>query len=92
MKQLIQKLTETFSPSGYESVIREVIRQEVKPLSDAIRVDALGNLVVRNGTKTKNGLRIMLAAHMDEIGLMATHIDETVSSALPVWAASARKP
>ncbi len=76
MKKLIQKLTETFSPSGNESVIREVIRQEVKPLSDAIHVDALGNLVVRRGAKTKNGLRIMLAAHMDEIGLMATHIDE----------------
>ncbi|HTX89875.1 MAG TPA: M42 family metallopeptidase [Anaerolineales bacterium] len=76
MKALIQKLTETFSPSGFESVIREVIRGEVKPLADEIRVDALGNLLVRKGAKAANGLRIMLAAHMDEIGLMATHIDE----------------
>ena len=44
MKQLIQKLTETFSPSGYESAIRDVIRAEVEPLADEIRVDALGNL------------------------------------------------
>jgi endoglucanase len=76
MKDLIQKLTETFSPSGFESAICDVIRQEVKPLADEIHVDALGNLVASKGTRSKNGLRIMLAAHMDEIGLMATHIDE----------------
>ena len=76
MKPLIQKLTETFSPSGYESVVREIIRDEVKPFADEIRVDALGNLIVRKGSKGKNGKRIMLAAHMDEIGLMVTHIDE----------------
>ena len=76
MKNLIQKLTETFSPSGYESAIREVIRSEVEPLADEVRVDALGNLIARKGTRGKNGRRIMLAAHMDEIGLIATHIDE----------------
>ena len=76
MKQLIQKLTETFSPSGYENAIREVIRKEIKPLADEIRVDALGNLIARKGKQSANGKRIMLAAHMDEIGLMATHIDE----------------
>jgi putative aminopeptidase FrvX len=76
MKSLIQKLTETFSPSGFESAIREVIRAEVEALGDEVRVDALGNLIVRKGTKGRNGKRIMLAAHMDEIGLMGTHIDE----------------
>jgi tetrahedral aminopeptidase len=75
MKQLIQKLTETFSPSGYETAIREVIRAEIAPLADEIRVDALGNLIARKGTRSPQGKRIMLAAHMDEIGLMATHID-----------------
>jgi endoglucanase len=75
MKKLIQKLTDTFSPSGYESAIREVIRLEVEALADEVRVDALGNLIIRKGTRGKNGKRIMLAAHMDEIGLMVTHID-----------------
>lgn len=75
MKQLIQKLTETFSPSGYESAIREVIRAEVKPFADEIRVDPLGSLIVRKGQAKKNGKKIMIAAHMDEIGLVATHID-----------------
>ncbi len=72
MKSLLQKLTETFSPSGYESAIRDVIRAEVEPLADEISVDALGNLVARKG---KGGKKIMIAAHMDEIGLVATHID-----------------
>jgi tetrahedral aminopeptidase len=76
MKPLIKKLTETSSPSGYESAIREFIRLEVEPLADEIRVDALGSLIVRKGEKGRNGRRIMLAAHMDEIGLIATHIDE----------------
>ena len=75
MKSLIQKLTETFSPSGYESAIREVIRAEVEPFADEVRVDALGSLIIRKGEKGKNGRRIMLAAHMDEIGLIATHVD-----------------
>ncbi len=73
MKSLIQKLTDTFSPSGYESAIRDVIRAEVEPLADEIRVDALGNLIVRKGS---GGKKIMIAAHMDEIGIIATHIDE----------------
>jgi tetrahedral aminopeptidase len=73
MKSLIQKLVETTGPSGYESRIREVIRAEVAPYADEIRVDALGNLIVRKG---QTGKKIMLAAHMDEIGVIITHIDE----------------
>ena len=75
MKQLIQKLTETFSPSGYENAICEVIREEIKPFVNETRVDALGNLVARKGSRSIAGMRIMLAGHMDEIGLMVTHVD-----------------
>ena len=76
MKGLIQKLTETFSPSGYEEDIREVILDEIQSLADEVRVDNLGNIIARKGERTQNGRRVMLAAHMDEIGLIATHIDE----------------
>ncbi len=76
MKQLIQNLTETFSPSGYEDAIRDLILAEIKPLADETRVDTLGNIIARKGEKTSNGQRVMVAAHMDEIGLIATHIDE----------------
>jgi tetrahedral aminopeptidase len=76
MKALLQRLTDTFSPSGYEDAIRKVIRKEVEGAADGIRADALGNLIVRKGRAGKGGKRIMIAAHMDEIGLMATHVDE----------------
>ena len=76
MKELIKKLTETFSPSGYEDAVREVILAEIRPLADEIRVDALGNIIAHKGKKTAKGKRVMVAAHMDEIGLIATHIDE----------------
>lgn len=76
MKELLKKLTETFSPSGYEDAIRKVILAEIESLADEIRVDALGTIIVRKGEKTLGGKRVMVAAHMDEIGLIATHIDE----------------
>lgn len=76
MKDLIQKLVETMSPSGFESPIRQVVRTEVEPLSDQVRVDKLGNLIATKGDAHPQGLKIMLVAHMDEIGVMATHIDE----------------
>lgn len=74
MKSLIQKLVETTSPSGYEAAIRAVVRAEVEPLADEVRVDALGNLIVRKGS---GGQKIMLSAHMDEIGVIVTHIEES---------------
>jgi len=77
MKQLLKTLTETFGPSGYEDEVRKLILKEIKPLADEVRVDALGNLIVRKkpAANSKNPKRIMLAAHMDEIGVIASHID-----------------
>lgn len=76
MKSLIKKLVETTGPSGYESHIREVIRAEVEPLADEIRVDALGSLIVRKGQGGPGNQKIILVAHMDEIGIMVTHVDD----------------
>ncbi len=76
MKELIKKLVETVSPSGYEGEIRQVVRKEVEAFADEIRVDSLGNLIVRKGESSADGKKIMLVAHMDEIGLMATHVDD----------------
>ncbi|HSM70686.1 MAG TPA: M42 family metallopeptidase [Anaerolineales bacterium] len=78
MKQLLKQLTETFGPSGYEDNVRELVRKEVKPLADEIKVDTLGNLIVRKKPtrKSRDKKRIMIAAHMDEIGLMVSHVDD----------------
>ncbi len=76
MKSLIQKLVESVGPSGYEDAVRELVRLEIEPFADEISVDALGNLVAHKGKKEPNGLRVMLSAHLDEIGVMVTHVDE----------------
>jgi endoglucanase len=74
MKTLVKRLTEAFGPPGYENAVRDIIQQQVTPLADSVETDALGNLhAVKKGSG--NGLKIMLAAHMDEIGLMVSHID-----------------
>ncbi|MCX7668645.1 MAG: M20/M25/M40 family metallo-hydrolase [Anaerolineae bacterium] len=75
MLELAKRLTEAFGVSGFEEEIRAAIRDEIAPVVDEIKVDVLGNLVaLRRGTG--GGRRVMLAAHMDQIGLMVTHVDE----------------
>jgi endoglucanase len=76
MKSLIKKFVETPGPSGYEAQIRAAIREEIEPLVDEVRVDRLGNLIARKGEAGQERMKIMLAAHIDEIGVIATHIDE----------------
>lgn len=76
MKSLIKKLVETVGPSGYESKIREAVRAEVEKYADEIRVDSMGNLIVKKGEKKEGGLKVMLSAHIDEIGVMVTHVDK----------------
>ena len=73
MRGTLRKLTEAFGPSGSEQQVRDLIRAEVEPLADEVRTDALGNLIA---AKHGPGKRVMLAAHMDEIGIIATYIDE----------------
>jgi endoglucanase len=76
MKSVIKNLVEAVGPSGYEDQVRDLVRSLVEAYADEIRVDALGNLIVRKGQKSPDGLRVMLSAHMDEIGIIASHIDE----------------
>lgn len=74
MKELIAQLVETYGPSGNEEVIREKIAAMIRPYVDEVKVDRLGNLIaVKRGN---GGKKIMFAAHMDEIGVVITHIDD----------------
>ena len=77
MKELIEDLCGVFGPSGQEERISEAIVQHLEGLVDEVRSDRLGNLIaVKRPTDSgANGKRIMLAAHMDEIGVMVTHVD-----------------
>ena len=78
MKNLVKTLTETFAPSGFESPVREVILKELAGYYDESRIDALGNLIIlKKATKRSSETKkIMVAAHMDEIGVIATHIEK----------------
>lgn len=71
MKELLEKLTQAYGPSGSERSIREIIKAELANYET--KTDALGNLIVE---KKGNGKKIMFSAHMDEIGIMVTHIDK----------------
>jgi endoglucanase len=77
MKSLIQKLVQTTGPSGHETKIRQVIRSEIEDYANEVRVDALGNLIAVKGKTSSDAKKVMLAAHMDEIGIIATHVDES---------------
>ena len=62
--------------SGREDEVREYILERVMPFADEIRTDAMGNLMVFKKGAAKPKQRVMLAAHMDEVGLIITEITE----------------
>jgi endoglucanase len=75
MKELIRQLVEAYGPSGYEAQVRALIEAQAAPHADEMRIDAMGNLIVlKRGSG--DGLPVMVAAHMDEIGLVVTYVDE----------------
>ena len=60
--------------SGREDRLRKIVRRELEPVVDEIKTDALGNVIC---IKKKEGAKkLMLAAHMDEIGFIVSHIDD----------------
>ncbi len=76
MIDLIRKLAECYGPSGHEAQIRALILGEIDGLTDEVSVDALGNVIAWKHSQNPDAQTIMLSAHMDEIGLIVTHIEE----------------
>jgi len=73
MKELLKQLSETPGVSGDEGQIREVIREKVEGSADSVEVDNMGNLIARKGEGEKT---LMIAAHMDQIGLVVKNITD----------------
>lgn len=73
--RLLRSLTEAVGVSGGEEPIRRIIRGEIASLVDELWTDALGNLLAVRRGRGRGRLKIMLAAHMDEVGFMITAID-----------------
>lgn len=72
--KLLKKLSETPGVSGFETPIRNIIKKEIDGMADTISIDNMGNLTAH--VKGKTNKKLMVAAHMDEIGFIVTHIDE----------------
>lgn len=72
---LLEELTNANGVSGDEAAIREIIRKQTAPYADEIRVDAMGNLLVLKHAKTDNAIKVMMDAHMDEVGFMIVEED-----------------
>ena len=70
---VLEKATQINSVSGSENEIRKFISDNVKKYCDELSVDAMGNLIAH---KKGSGKKIMFAAHMDEIGIIVTDIDD----------------
>ncbi len=73
IKALLEKLSNAHGISGYEGNIREIIKQEVESCVDEVKIDTFGNLIAIKKGKSPS---VMLAAHMDEIGLMVKYVDD----------------
>ncbi len=69
MFELLEKLCAAPAPSGCEKQVRELIEKEISPYVDSVETDVMGNLIAR---KKGSGKKLMFAAHMDEIGVVAT--------------------
>ncbi|MGA7673009.1 MAG: M42 family peptidase, partial [Nitrolancea sp.] len=70
---LLKRIAETPGISGREDAVRAIVIEEMRPLVDDVSVDALGNVIGRRGSGSP---RVMLAAHMDEIGFIVRSVDE----------------
>jgi len=73
--ELLRRLTEAFGPSGYEDEVREIIKGKLEALGFEPTVDKLGNMIVKV-VRREDLPTVILDAHMDEVGLLITHIDK----------------
>lgn len=70
--RLLERLSNACAVSGDEGEVRKIVLEEVRPHADEVKVDALGNVLVTRRGSGEHPLRVMVAAHMDEAGLMIT--------------------
>jgi endoglucanase len=68
--KLLEKLCNVIAVSGDEAEVRRIVLEEIKPYADEVRVDALGSVLATRCGQGSNRPRVMLDAHMDEVGFM----------------------
>ena len=73
---LLERLCNACAISGDEGEVRAIVLEQVRPVADEVKVDALGSVLVTRLGQGNHRLRVMLAAHMDEVGLMLTNDED----------------
>jgi len=74
---LVKRLSEANGVSGYEHEVRQIVQEEFGRLADQVRTDALGNVIaLKRGTGPDPRPAILIATHMDEIGLIVSDLEE----------------
>ena len=76
MRELLERLCALNAVSSWEDEVRAFLLAEVEPHADRLRVDALGNLIAWKKGRKHTGSKLLLTAHMDEVGLMIRQITD----------------
>jgi tetrahedral aminopeptidase len=91
---LIEKLSQACGVSGGEGEVRKLVLDEITPVCDTVQVDSLGNVLAVHAARQPGVLKVMVTAHMDEVGLMLVSDEdggyyraEAVGSIEPAWLA-----
>ncbi len=71
--ELLRRLAEAAGIPGREEEVRDIVRAAVAEVVDEVQVDVLGNVIAH---KKGSGPKVVVAAHMDEIGFLVSHVDE----------------
>lgn len=74
--ELLKKLSEARGISGREDTVREIILREIEPYAEKIEITPLGNLIAYKKGRGRAPKKLMISAHMDEVGLIVTHITD----------------
>lgn len=104
--KLLAELSQACAVSGNENSVRQIVLQQVEGLADDLQIDAMGNVLVTKHGAGKGMPRVMVAAHMDEVGFMLTQeesdglfrfeivggIEESQLAGKPVWVGKKRLP
>ncbi len=73
---LLQKLCDAYGISGNEACVRDIILKEITPFVNSVNVDNLGNVIAFKKGAKQNKTKLMLSAHMDEVGFIITYIND----------------
>src|SRR5512146_3282720 len=73
---LLERLSNACAVSGDEGEVRAIVGEQLKPVADEYKIDALGNVIVLRKARQPDALKVLVAAHMDEVGFMLVEADD----------------